>query len=217
MKNSLTTAAEIIWQKGALQFGEFELKINKINKNLPLSPFYLNLRTKNNPKPGPLSSQDMEIIAHCLWDKIKFLAQPFSLIAGIPNAGNHLVAALQKIIPQPRGFGFLPLVKTKNGFIVDPKTKFLPGQTVLLIDDVITGATTKFQAIKTIEKTKLKVKNIFVFVDRLQGGKKELEQKGYKVYACCSIYELLTYYWIKEYLNNETYLKCKNYLKNFNK
>ncbi len=213
MSNLFVQVAETIWQKKALEFGEFELKINKEDKNLPLSPFYLNLRINKGPKPGPLSQQDLIILAQCLWEKIVNIAPNFSLLAGIPNAGAYLDQALRQIIPKPRGFFFLPLIKTKNSFKIQPGFKYSQGENVVLIDDVITGATTKLQAIKIIEKAGLKVENIFVVINRLQGGKQILEQKGYSVYSCFSIHELLTYYWLQEYIDDKIYLKCENYLR----
>jgi len=43
-----------------------KLKLHEKNPDAPLSPFYINLRDRNNPKPGPLDQDDYDLIAHCL-------------------------------------------------------------------------------------------------------------------------------------------------------
>ena len=47
--------ADELFDLGAIQFGNFKLKLHEKNPNAPLSPIYLNLRTPDNPKPGNLT------------------------------------------------------------------------------------------------------------------------------------------------------------------
>src|SRR3989344_4810594 len=44
----------------------FKLKLHEKNPLAPLSPFYLNLRTPDNPKPGPLTPEVVDLGAYCM-------------------------------------------------------------------------------------------------------------------------------------------------------
>lgn len=56
----------VLWQVGAVKFGEFELKIHQTNSSAPKSPIYLDLRTPDNPKPGPLTPGFVRMIGEHL-------------------------------------------------------------------------------------------------------------------------------------------------------
>ena len=60
---------------GAVLFGEFKLK----NSDLSPSPIYFNLRTSENPNPGPLGYDELEQIALKLQDVVQAgqLREPF--------------------------------------------------------------------------------------------------------------------------------------------
>lgn len=47
---------------GAVQFGEFKLKLHEKNPDAPLSPIFFNFRTPDNPKPGPLTDEVLDLV-----------------------------------------------------------------------------------------------------------------------------------------------------------
>ncbi|HAM88106.1 MAG: Orotate phosphoribosyltransferase/orotidine 5''-phosphate decarboxylase, subfamily 1 [Candidatus Falkowbacteria bacterium GW2011_GWC2_38_22] len=219
MKKEYANVADMIFDRGAFKFGAFRLKLHEKNPSAPLSPFYLNLRTKDNPtNPGPLTDDDCDLIAIALWDKIKLWNIDFQAIAGIPHAADPIIEALERVVPKPWGFRIIKLAKE----IKDGKRKIVPlpgfdyrkGENVLVIDDLVTKADSKIEAIKAIESEGSIVKKLFVLVDREQGGYFELRKAGYDMISCFTIMELLAYYLATGKIDNEKYEECLCYIEN---
>ena len=58
---------------------------------------------------------------------------------------------------------------------------FSAGNTVVVIDDVVTTGGSTLQAIKAVEDEGGKVAFVIALVDRLEGGRQNIEGQGYKV------------------------------------
>ena len=58
---------------------------------------------------------------------------------------------------------------------------FAAGDTVVVIDDVVTTGGSTLQAIDTLEAAGGKVAFVLALVDRQEGGKENIERRGYKV------------------------------------
>ncbi|HLC44175.1 MAG TPA: hypothetical protein VJK08_03575, partial [Patescibacteria group bacterium] len=67
-------------------------------------------------------------------------------------------------------------------------------QKVLLVDDLITMADTKLEAVKAINDAERAVEAIVVLVDREQGGAAILEEMGIGLVAVFTLTELLDLY-----------------------
>lgn len=76
------------------------MKLHEKNPDAPLSPFFLNLRSGDNPKPGPLASVDFDLIARALWEKTTEEGLSFQAIVGIPNAGDPIIEAIERLVPK---------------------------------------------------------------------------------------------------------------------
>jgi len=57
------------------------------------------------------------------------------------------------------------------------------GKTIVVLDDLITSANSKIEAIDLFEAEGLVVKDVVVLVDREQGGKEELAKRGITLHA----------------------------------
>ena len=68
---------------------------------------------------------------------------------------------------------------------------FSPGDSVIVIDDVITKGDSTLKAVDAVEKEGGKVAFVVVLVDRQQGGREKIEQRGYKVVSAFTRDELL--------------------------
>lgn len=189
--------------KKAVEFGAFKLKLHEKNPDAPLSPFYINMRDKNNPKPGPLEAEDYELIARCLLEVIKESDFVFDAIAGIPRAADPIVDALVKLMDYLPGmdqgdFRIIRLAKEeaegKRRIVPMSGFEYREGERVLLIDDLVTKADTKLEAIRAVESQGAKVIGLVVLVDRLQGGSEEVKKAGYKIKSAFTIRELLDFY-----------------------
>ena len=68
---------------------------------------------------------------------------------------------------------------------------FKKGQTVVVLDDVVTRGESTLTAIDAVEKEGGKIAFVAVLVDRQEGGRQKIEERGYKVYPLFTKEELL--------------------------
>lgn len=143
------------------------------NSEIPLLDYYLNLRGG--------TCANYETIASALAE-IEF-SFDFDYITGIPTTGNAIAEALAERL----GVSYIPILeKPTEGvdrkFVIrkfgpdDPKPE--PGMKPLLVDDLITGAVTKFDAENVLEEEGIKVAGHAVGYDREEGGVEEMEANG---------------------------------------
>jgi len=192
LTESLEKVADRIHDRGAIKFGAFKLKLHEKNPDAPLSPIYITLR-----KPeigGPLTDEDVEAIGRELYAIVKKKKILFDLVAGIPRAGEPLAEVVSRLSGRP-------LLKLGKKIEWDTRKidsiisgEYRSGQLVLLVDDLITQADTKKEAIGVCEDAKLIVAGVTVLVDREQGGSEELKEAGYNLHAAFSLSVLLDYY-----------------------
>lgn len=178
--------------QGKIQRG-FRLKLHEKNPAAPLSPFFLNLRTQDNPKPGPLTEQHVEMAAKCMRDVLP-QGLVFDAVAGVPRAGDPFAKALARLIGKP----CIELEKYEhNGIrrVASLKGK-IPASVrkVLLIDDLVTKADSKREAIEIFRDNSIEVTDAAVLADREQGGRNELDEWGCTLHSVFTITELFDLY-----------------------
>ncbi len=227
MEKIFTDVTDMIFERGALKFGAFKLKLHEKNPDAPLSPFYINLRDEHNPKPGPLVSADYNLIGRCMFQAIINFHRSggdlvYDAIAGIPRAGDPIVQGMQWVVDMTDinqgDFRIIQLSKEeadgKRRIIPLPGFDYIEGERTLLADDLITQADTKLESIEAVESSGSKVVGLVVLVDRLQGGRERLETAGYKLISCFTIIELFDYYLATGKIDSDKYRECIDYIQN---
>jgi orotate phosphoribosyltransferase len=174
----------------------YRLKLHETTPDAPLSPLFFNLRTQDNPKPGPLGPEAVGASGAELYRLTMARELEFTAVAGIPNAGDPFAEAFVRA----SGNNY-PLFrygkKTEDnarrviGLI---SGKPVPGEVQLCVDDLITQGHTKFEAIDAARASGIAVKDIVVLIDRQQGGAKQLADHGVKLHAVFPIERLLEFY-----------------------
>ena len=195
----------------------FKLKLHEREPDAPLSPYCLNLRTPDNPKPGPLNQRTVDLIGSEIWLMIKALNLQFNQIAGIPNAGDPLADGVMKVAA--RGSEPIPLRIFFHKEELGGRRKIASiargvvtiGNVVLLIDDLITQADSKLEPTWVLEEHGMYVHDVVVLVDREQGGKDRLAQYGITLHAVFTVTELLQFYLESKLMPEEIFREIQAY------
>ncbi|MBB65210.1 MAG: orotate phosphoribosyltransferase [Waddliaceae bacterium] len=160
---------------GAIKFGSFTLKSGKE------SPIYVDLRLLVS-HPQLLSD-----IANSMWELIS--DKQFDCICGVPYTALPIATAmsLQHDVPM--------IMRRKE--VKDYGTKrciegaFEKDQTCLIIEDLVTSGMSVFETIDPIQHVGLNIQDIVVVLDREQGGRSNIEGKGYNLHSLLTMTELL--------------------------
>ena len=110
-------------------------------------------------------------------------ADPISLAVGMASAAQHPDEALQvfTVRKEPKGHG---IGKQIEG-------NFVSGNTVVVVDDVITTGGSTLKAIDAIEREGGNVAFCLVLVDREEGGRQAIEARGVPVISLFTRHGLL--------------------------
>lgn len=194
--------ASDLFEIEAIKFGAFRLKLHERVPDAPLSPIYIDLRIlRSFPKTLRKAVETLKELITGL---------KFDLLADIPTAATPFAAILSYEME-------IPMISPRK----DEKTHglsrridgvFQHGQTVLLLDDLITKADSKFEAIRALQENGLHVHDVVVLVDREQGGAQQLEEAGYHLHTIFKLGELLQYYIIIGKLDQVRYEEVIRYL-----
>jgi uridine monophosphate synthetase len=166
---------EKIIDQGCLKFGSFRLKSGEI------SPHYLDLRQIIS-SPALLAG---------VAEAFELLLRPlaFDRIAAIPVAAVPLAAAASLRLGKP--FIYPRITAKDHGTGNSIEGFFEAGERVVLLDDVISSARSKLEAIAILEAAGLEVSDLVVLVDRESGGREEIERRGIRFHTFAKISELL--------------------------
>lgn len=180
-------------------FGEFDFKLHETYPNAPRFLMKLNLR---KPPRGNLTEELLKKIA---WEFIKIARSndiTYNSIAGLPEAGGPLAEAFLQNSFTPATLLYLEKQNVSPG-----RRRILPkvmGQIkkrdeALIIDDVLSLAGTKIEAIDALRLYNLNVTNCLVLMDWELGGKEILADYGVNVKSVYAVSCLLSI-WLRNKL-----------------
>ena len=180
--------AKALWDLGAIQFGDFTLGRSTLH-----SPVYVNLRLlSSNPRAlqraGRVIHEEVQTLQRMRNPRV----QPFQRVSGIPFGGLHLALAYSLASKVP--LVYIHPAKERNGARAFVEGKYERGETVLLIDDLITtgGNVIETAAFLQIEAG-LKVKDVVVLLDRQEGAEERLRRHGYNLISILGLEAMLNY------------------------
>ena len=175
MKDDVKQLADALYDYGCVRFGTFTLKSGIT------SPIYIDLRLLVS-YPGLLWE-----VAYALAEKADHLA--FDRIAAIPYAALPIGVGMALQMNRPMIY---PRREVKQHGTRRPiEGAFQPGETALLVDDLITRGGSKLEAIEALEAADLMVEDVLVLIDREQGGAGDLAERGYRLHAVLRLTDLL--------------------------
>jgi uridine monophosphate synthetase len=113
----------------------------------------------------------------------------FDRIAAIPYGGLPIGQAVALAVGQPMLY---PRKEAKEyGTKKLVEGVFSAGETVVVLDDLITTGASKLKAIEPLLAEGLKASDVVVLVDREQGGARELAEKGLMLHSVMTVSDLL--------------------------
>lgn len=161
---------------GAIQFGDFTLQSGI------QSPFYLDLR---------LLVSNPDVLAHAARAFAELLNDVYhDRLAAIPYAALPIgtAIALQTKVPL-----IYPRKERKTyGTGRAVEGHFVKGETVLVLDDLITTGASKLDAIQPLRDEGLLVRDVAVLIDREGGGREELATQGLTLHSVFRLRDLMT-------------------------
>jgi uridine monophosphate synthetase len=176
--------ADHLLASGAVRFGAFRLKLHEQHPDAPLSPIYVNLRVLRSYPDA------LDAAVAVLTELIDMHGLQFDRYADVPMGATPLVAVLSHLTRVPM---ITPRAPKTHGLDGSIDGAYSPGETVLLLDDLVTHAESKLEAVRVLEANGLRVRDVAVLIDREQGGPGQLAAAGYTLHAATRLTQLLAY------------------------
>lgn len=199
--------AKALWELGAVQFGDFTL--GRTTQN---SPIYVNLRLLIS---DPIA---LARAARVMNDEIRTLqtmrhphVRPFQRVCGIPFGGLHVATgfSLHSKVPMV----YVHPAKEHNGSRVYVEGLYESGETVLLIDDLVTsGGGIEQTAAFLRDNAGLKVKDVLVLLDREEGARDRLRKQGYNLISILGLEPMLNYLMASELIDADQFSRSIDYI-----
>jgi len=115
----------------------------------------------------------------------------FDRLAAIPYAALPIGAVVAQVADCPLIYPRKEVKSYGRGRAIEGYWE--PGETVVVLDDLITTGGSKLKAIAPLEEAGLHVRDVVVLIDREQGGAEELAAQGYRLHSVLKLSELQAY------------------------
>lgn len=198
--------AQTLFDLEGVKFGNFTVSESTVS-----SPVFVNPKVLiSNPTALRVASKLMQQEIDLAQSLRRPRVHPFAVVAGVPVGGLLLASAysLETNIPmiyartRPEGTG-------KRGI----EGRFTPGDTALIIDDLITRGGSVLETARLLEENGLRVKDVIVLVDREHGATERLRHQGYNLISILKLDVMLNHYMSRGLISEETYQTCAEYLR----
>jgi len=199
--------AQALWNLGAIQFGDFSLGRTTLH-----SPVYVNLRLLiSDPRALARAARVMHETTQTLLSMRHPHVQPFQRVIGIPFGGLHLATAFSLRSRMP--MIYIHPAKDRNGREAFVEGRYERGESVLLIDDLITSGGNVIETAAFLQlHGGLKVTDILVLLDRQEGAYERLKSHGYNLISILGLEAMLNYLMASGQIEEEWYKKSIEYI-----
>jgi len=132
----------------------------------------------------------------------------FDCLASVPTGGLVVTSALAIEIVKP-----LIYVRSKpkeHGTTKSIEGKISAGMKVVMVDDVMTTGTSVLNGINQLKEAGLLVSDLYVIINRLEGGDKALSDIGVQTHQLTDILEITDILFQEKLIDEEIFEKIKN-------
>lgn len=190
--------------------GGFKMKKHETQPDARLSPIYLNIRTQDNPKPGPVTEEMAYEIGKAMWlhiwDEVRKEGIRMDAVAGLPHAGTPLARGFAQAAKETGPI--VPIIVLRKdvqdgsrritgivdnggvGPFVDNEQE-LRQAVVLVLDDLLTEGHSKMEGVRALEQEGYLVQDIIVFLDREQGGAEQIRRENLRLHSVTTLSRML--------------------------
>lgn len=164
-----------LYKVGAVKIGEFKLKSGL------MSPIYFDLRCViSYPEILQTAANAISLMAK---------DTSYDVVCGVPYGAIPLASTVSIS-------NSLPLIMVRKeaksyGLKKMVEGTYAQGSKCLLIEDVVTTGGSVLQTVASLENEGVQVQDVYVLVDRKQGGRKNLEEKGCRLHAVLTASEIV--------------------------
>ena len=132
----------------------------------------------------------------------------FDCLASVPTGGLVVTSALAIEIVKP-----LIYVRSKpkeHGTTKSIEGKISAGMKMVMVDDVMTTGTSVLNGINQLKEAELLVSDLYVIINRLEGGDKALSDIGVQTHQLTDILEITDILFQEKLIGKEIFEKIKN-------
>lgn len=169
--NSRSELLRRLFDIDAIQEGEFKLASGL------MSPVYIDLRRI-------ISFPDVyQHVVDLLWHEME--SNDVDHVGGVPYAALPLASGIALLYQKSM---LMPRKELKDhGAARTIEGVYKAGDTVVLVEDVVTSGASILRAIDALENEGLIVKEVVVFMDREQGAAQKLKERGVTLRSVCTL------------------------------
>jgi uridine monophosphate synthetase len=164
-----------LFAKQMIKFGEFTLKSGK--------PSYIYADIRSVISQPKLFRWVCELLAS------KLTMLKFDFICGVPYSALTFASAISYANQMPQ------LLTRKEAKTYGTKKmvegSFTPGQTVVILEDVVTTGSSVLSTIALLQEQGLVVKDVVCLIERNQGGREQLLAQGYSLTSVLDLYQII--------------------------
>jgi orotate phosphoribosyltransferase/uridine monophosphate synthetase len=197
--------AQALFDLNGVQFGNFTVSESAVS-----SPVFVNPKVLiSNPLALRVASKLMQQEISLAQSLRRPRVHPFNVVAGVPVGGLLLATAYSLETNTPLIYARIRPEGTGQRGI---EGRYTPGDTALIIDDLITRGGSVLETAALLEEHGLKVKDVIVLIDREHGATERLRQHGYNLISILKLDVMLNHYMSRGLISEETYRVCSEYL-----
>ena len=183
---------------GILKFGDFTFKSGI------QSPMYLDLRLFIS------YPEVMKKVAKIYASQIEGLK--YDRLAGVAYAALPIAGAVSLEINKPWIFMRKEGLQKGYGLKKSLEGEYKPGDKVLMVEDLVTRATSLLEAIDAISAHDLKITDAVVLLDYQKGGREKLKEIGCELHAFMTVKELVGIMHDEKVIDDAKYQQCIDFL-----
>lgn len=199
--------AQALFDLGGVQFGSFDL-----GPTAGTSPLYINPRVLIS-EPAMLRRVARLIHSQIRADHARRRPRlaSFAAVAGVPMGGLHIATAYALESDTPLIY-LRPSSTDEGAADASIEGRIVPGQSALIIDDLMTGGRSILSTKEQLESAGMSVRDAIVLIDREQGAVERLHDHGCRVMPMLRLKTMLNYYRAADMIDAPMFDRCMSYL-----